>query len=171
VARLWQAVWTLVPDIVQFLFVMHAPLIIYNPDSHTRFSAFYHGGMLQNTPLPALASQHSICWLYLDVCIQIANKLGNLKKIIYTSFKLQYKCSELKLKRWMFCDLDKGNFPITLQKISLEIQVWNFNCVVGVGLTPVGTSANVLPNVPATDGDWWRVWSRRCNNWQEEPKY
>jgi hypothetical protein len=50
------------------------------PDSHTRFSPFYHGGVLQSTPLPALASQHTICWLYLNVCIQIANKLGNLKK-------------------------------------------------------------------------------------------
>jgi hypothetical protein len=50
------------------------------PDSHTRFSPFYHGGVLQSTPLPALASQYTICWLYLNVCIQIANKLGNLKK-------------------------------------------------------------------------------------------
>jgi hypothetical protein len=39
--------------------------------------------VLQSTPLPALASQHTICWLYLNVCIQIANKLGNKKKIMY----------------------------------------------------------------------------------------
>jgi hypothetical protein len=31
------------------------------PDSHTRFSLLYHGGVLQSTPLPALASQHTIC--------------------------------------------------------------------------------------------------------------
>jgi hypothetical protein len=47
--------------------------------SHTRFSPFYHGGVLQSTPLPALTSQH-ICWLYLNVSLKIANKLGNLKK-------------------------------------------------------------------------------------------
>jgi hypothetical protein len=47
---------------------------------HTRCSPFYHGGVLQSTPLPALASEHTICWLHLNVCIRIANKLGNLKK-------------------------------------------------------------------------------------------
>jgi hypothetical protein len=28
---------------------------------YTRFSPFYYGGVLQSTPLPALASQHTIC--------------------------------------------------------------------------------------------------------------
>jgi hypothetical protein len=42
----------------------------------------YHGGVLWSTPLPALDSQHTIYWLYLNVSIQIANKLGNLKKNI-----------------------------------------------------------------------------------------
>jgi hypothetical protein len=36
--------------------------------------------LTESTPLPALASEHTICWLYLNVFIQIANKLGNLKK-------------------------------------------------------------------------------------------
>jgi hypothetical protein len=54
--------------------------------SHTGFSPFYHGEVLQSTPLPALDSQHTIFQLYC-VCIQIANKLGNLKKhaIVYVS--------------------------------------------------------------------------------------
>jgi hypothetical protein len=36
----------------------------------------FYGGVLQSTPLPALASQHTICWMYLNVSLQIANKLG-----------------------------------------------------------------------------------------------
>jgi hypothetical protein len=43
---------------------------------------FYHTAKSgQSTPLPALASQHTICRLYLNVCIQIANKLVNKKKV------------------------------------------------------------------------------------------
>jgi hypothetical protein len=37
-------------------------IIVHHPgSSHTRFSPFYHGEVLQSTPLPALASQHTIC--------------------------------------------------------------------------------------------------------------
>jgi hypothetical protein len=39
----------------------HKVVIMYQfPNSHTRFSP-YHGVVLQSTPLPALASQHTIC--------------------------------------------------------------------------------------------------------------
>jgi hypothetical protein len=57
-----------------------------------RFSPFYYGEVLQSTPLPALASQHTNCWLYLNVCIQIVNKLGNLTKIyIYNDTSTEHR--------------------------------------------------------------------------------
>jgi hypothetical protein len=38
-------------------------------------------------------------------------------------------------------------------------------------LSPVGTSANIWPIVPAPDDRWW-VWSSRWNDkWQGKPKY
>jgi hypothetical protein len=41
----------------------------------------------------------------------------------------------------------------------------------GVRLSPLGTSANIWPIVPAPDDRWW-VWSSRWNeNWQGKPKY
>jgi hypothetical protein len=41
----------------------------------------------------------------------------------------------------------------------------------GVRLSPLGTSANIWPTVPAADDRWW-VWSSRWNeNWQGKPKY
>jgi hypothetical protein len=41
----------------------------------------------------------------------------------------------------------------------------------GMRLSPLGTSANIWPTVPALDDRWW-VWSSRCNeNWQGKPKY
>jgi hypothetical protein len=45
-------------NIILFMF---APFL---PDNHT-FSPFNYGWVLQSTPLPALASQHTICWMYL----------------------------------------------------------------------------------------------------------
>jgi hypothetical protein len=41
----------------------------------------------------------------------------------------------------------------------------------GVRLSPLGTSANILPIVPAPEDRWW-VWRSRWNeNWQGKPKY
>jgi hypothetical protein len=40
-----------------------------------------------------------------------------------------------------------------------------------VRLSPLGTSANILPIVPAPDDRWW-AWNSRWNeNWQRKPKY
>jgi hypothetical protein len=40
-----------------------------------------------------------------------------------------------------------------------------------VRLSPLGTSANIWPIIPAPDDRWW-VWSIRWNeNWQGKPKY
>jgi hypothetical protein len=57
--------------------------------------------ILQSTPLPALASQHTICWLYLNVCIQIANKLGNLKKKKKKDNLKRKRSLERHRRRWM----------------------------------------------------------------------
>jgi hypothetical protein len=39
-------------------------------------------------------------------------------------------------------------------------------------LSPIGTSANIWPIVPAPDDRWWWVWGSRWNeNWQGKPKY
>jgi hypothetical protein len=41
----------------------------------------------------------------------------------------------------------------------------------GMRLSPLGTSANIWPIVPAPDDRWW-VWSSRWNeNWLGKPKY
>jgi hypothetical protein len=74
--------WLLIIDPVGFIsyhFLCGCP----NKTSYTflyHFSSFYYGEVLQSIPLPALASQHTICWLYLNVSLHIANKLGNLNK-------------------------------------------------------------------------------------------
>jgi hypothetical protein len=83
-----------VSDSTGHLQVEHIYIYIYTgyflPNSPTRFSPLYHGGVQQSNPLPALASQHTICWLYLNV--QIANKLGNLKKKKVTIFLQRIRC-------------------------------------------------------------------------------
>jgi hypothetical protein len=51
-------------------------------------------------------------------------------------------------------------------------QYFFFFSFLGCGeLSPVGTSANIWPIVPAPDDRWW-VWSSRWNeDWQGKPKY
>jgi hypothetical protein len=76
-AGAWRSSWYVSPK-RRLTYELHS--VISQTDSHTKFSPFYHGGVLQSFALPALTSQHTIFWLYLNVSIQIANKLRNLKK-------------------------------------------------------------------------------------------
>jgi hypothetical protein len=82
--------------------------------------------------LPALTSQHTICWLYLNVCIQIANKLGNLKKkkpsLLLLADTLSMKWTRLEAA---------GVFLFVLSS--------------GSSRPPYQTSAGILPHCQHTD--------------------